>query len=165
MSGFHGQDDIVLLFLEFQDHLEPGELILDAEVDGGGGTEKIHRFRTGARPGTYIFEIKARLFLLKKYSHTLLGGRRELTSLAEPIPRAPPPPAGIAGSDGRGSYWNTTPRQVKNRLLDDQPHDIAAWDRAVSAAVDGVIAVIAQNKVLVAAALEQLVSESRSAKG
>jgi hypothetical protein len=65
------QDDVVLLFLELEDELHSFEPVPGTEIDGGSRTEKIHSFRTIARPRLNIFKIKAGLFLLKKYSHTL----------------------------------------------------------------------------------------------
>ncbi len=67
----YGQNDIVLLLFEFEDKLNSGELVGDAEVDGGRGTDKVHRVSAPSRPGVNVFKIKASFFLLKKYSHTL----------------------------------------------------------------------------------------------
>ena len=46
------------------------ELISDAKVDCGGGTNEVHRVGTAAHPRTDIFEIKASLLVLEKYAHT-----------------------------------------------------------------------------------------------
>jgi hypothetical protein len=69
VAGNHGQDNVVLMFFELQNELDALKFIADAEVDGGSGTEKVHRFRRGTGPGFDILEVKASFFLLQKYSH------------------------------------------------------------------------------------------------
>jgi hypothetical protein len=69
MGGDHGEDDVVLVFFEFEDELDAFELVEDAEIDRGGGTEEIHGFGGGTGPGINFLEVKASFFLLQKYSH------------------------------------------------------------------------------------------------
>ena len=69
----HGKDNVVFLFVELEDELDSGELINRAEVNCGGGTEKIHGFDADGSPGTDVLEIKASCFLLKQNSHLVLG--------------------------------------------------------------------------------------------
>jgi hypothetical protein len=65
------QDDIISLFLEFQDELHVFQFVPGAKIDRGGRTEEIHPFGTASGPGRDVFEIESAVFLLKKYSHTL----------------------------------------------------------------------------------------------
>ena len=65
----HGKNDIVFLFVELEDELNSGQLINRAEVDRGGGAEKIHGFQADASPGTNVLEVKAGGLLLKQNSH------------------------------------------------------------------------------------------------
>ena len=69
MSSNDWEYDVVLVFFEFQDELDSFKLVEDAEVDGGGGAEEIHRFSSGTGPGINVLEVKASFFLLQKYSH------------------------------------------------------------------------------------------------
>ena len=71
----HGKNDIVFLFVKLEDELDSGELIDRAEVDRGGGTEKIHGFQADASPGTNVLEVKAGCLLLKQNSHFLSAER------------------------------------------------------------------------------------------
>src|SRR6266851_4880391 len=65
----HGKNNIVFLFVELEDELNPGQLIDRTEVDRGGGTDKIHGFQADASPGTNVLEVKASCLLLKQNSH------------------------------------------------------------------------------------------------
>lgn len=65
----HGQHDIVKVFLEFKHELDAGDFVGDAEVNGLGGTDKIHRPGWLTRPVANIFYVQARLFLLKQNPH------------------------------------------------------------------------------------------------
>src|SRR5258707_15156218 len=66
----HGQDEVAFLVFEFQDDMNVGEFVRHTELDGSSGIEKIHGLDAVVRPGTNVFEVKTRLFVLKKYSHT-----------------------------------------------------------------------------------------------
>ena len=46
----HGKNNVVFLFVELEDELDSRQLIDRAEVDRGGGTEKIHGFQADASP-------------------------------------------------------------------------------------------------------------------
>jgi hypothetical protein len=67
----HPQHDVALFFFKLEHDLEPGELIRCAELKGGCGTDEIHGFQAVLGPQSDIPEVKARILLLKKYSHTL----------------------------------------------------------------------------------------------
>jgi hypothetical protein len=66
----HGQDDIVLLLLEFEDQMHVIELIVYAKIDRGGGADEVHPIGTAAHPRVDIFKIKSGLLVLEKYAHT-----------------------------------------------------------------------------------------------
>ena len=68
--ALHRHDDVVLLLLELENQMHSGNLIGEAEIHRRGGTHKIHRLGTAARPGINVLEIQTRFNLLKKYSHT-----------------------------------------------------------------------------------------------
>src|SRR5256885_5355748 len=65
------QDDVIFLFFELEDELNAFEFVASAKIDCSRRAEKIHSVGTVARPRFNVLEIKAGLFLLKKYSHTL----------------------------------------------------------------------------------------------
>ena len=65
----HGQDNIIFLFVKLEDELDSREFIDRAEVDRGGGTEKIHGFQADASPAINVLEVKASCLLLKQNSH------------------------------------------------------------------------------------------------
>src|SRR5436309_1096587 len=71
--GDHGQNNVVLLFVEFQDELDTGKFVRGAKVDGRGGANEVHGFQADASPGSNVLEVKTGFFLLKQYSHTLLS--------------------------------------------------------------------------------------------
>ena len=66
----HRQDNIVLLLLELKDQVHVVELVSEAKINGGGGTNEVHRIGTAAHPRLDIFKIKAGLLVLEKYAHT-----------------------------------------------------------------------------------------------
>ena len=88
----NGENDLVLVVVEFQDYLDVGQLIGNAEVDGSGGAEKIHRFSATGNPSTNIFEIEPGFFLLKKYSHTLPAAPHQSFPASPKLPRHKTPP-------------------------------------------------------------------------
>jgi hypothetical protein len=52
-----GEDDVVALFVEFQDELDVRDFIGHAEIDSRRGAEKIHRFEGISVPRINVFEI------------------------------------------------------------------------------------------------------------
>ena len=82
----HRQHDVLFLFIEFEDQLNASELIRHTEVDGRGRADEIHPFGAMTDPRPNVFEVKARLFLLQKYSHRLLA--RQVDCLV-PLPQRP----------------------------------------------------------------------------
>jgi len=71
LQGTDRKDDVVLLFVKFENQLHCRELVRHTEIDRCGRTDKIHRFGAGSYPRGDILEIEAGLFVLKKYSHTI----------------------------------------------------------------------------------------------
>ena len=67
---------IVLLLVKLKHKLHSREFVDCAEVNRGGGTQKIHSVHADASPGINVLEIQACRFLLKQNSH--LGLRSEL---------------------------------------------------------------------------------------
>ena len=67
--GRHRNHDVVVLFVEFQHELDSRNLVHHAEFDGFRRAEKIHRFGRVSSPSADIFEVFARLFLLKQNPH------------------------------------------------------------------------------------------------
>jgi hypothetical protein len=59
------QDDIVTLFLKFEDDLDAIDLIGDAKIYGSSRAEEIHRFGRFRSPFTHVFEVKPIILLLK----------------------------------------------------------------------------------------------------
>ena len=53
----HGQYDIVKVFLELEHELDAGDFVDDAEVNGLGGTDKIHRPGWLTRPVANILYV------------------------------------------------------------------------------------------------------------
>ena len=84
MRRHHGQDDVVLMLLEFQDELNAFEFVADTEVNGGGGAQEIHGFGTSTGPGFNVLEVKASFFLLQKYSHFRVLHRNDCPYPSEP---------------------------------------------------------------------------------
>jgi len=72
------QHDVIAVLFEFQDQLDRLELVGDAEIYCRGGTDEIHCVGAFTGPRVDIFEVKASLFLLNKYSHTLHAAPRSL---------------------------------------------------------------------------------------
>jgi len=52
-----GHDDVVALFFEFEDELDVGNLVGDAEINGSGGAEEIHRLERVRIPQINISEV------------------------------------------------------------------------------------------------------------
>lgn len=52
-----GHDDVVALLFEFEDELDVGDFVGDAEIDGSRGTEEIHRLERVRIPRFYISEV------------------------------------------------------------------------------------------------------------
>jgi hypothetical protein len=73
LLGTDREHDIILLLLEFQDQLHVRKLVGHAEIDGGSGAHKVQGSGAVAYPCADIFEVEARVFLLKQYSHTFHG--------------------------------------------------------------------------------------------
>jgi hypothetical protein len=71
LGGDYRKYYVVSMLLKFEHQLNSHELIRNAKIDCGRGTEEVHRSRTLPSPGINIFEVKSGFFLLKKYSHTL----------------------------------------------------------------------------------------------
>lgn len=65
----HGHHDFVKLFLEFEDQLNTRDFVSGAEINGFRGIDEIHGVCGVVRPSANLFEVEARLFLLKQYPH------------------------------------------------------------------------------------------------
>jgi hypothetical protein len=52
-----GEDDVVALFLEFEDELHVGDFVGDAEINGHRGAEEVHGFKGIRIPRMDIFKI------------------------------------------------------------------------------------------------------------
>jgi len=70
------ENNVVVLIGELEHQLHAGQLVRDAKIDRGGGADKVHGFRGVTHPRVNITEIKAGLFLLEQYAHTLQGALR-----------------------------------------------------------------------------------------
>jgi hypothetical protein len=58
-----------VLLLKLQDKLNAGDCMGGAKINRLGGTDKIHRLGWVACPVTGVFEVEARLYLLKQDPH------------------------------------------------------------------------------------------------
>src|SRR5262245_51522550 len=64
--------NIVLLFFELEDELDPGDFVQDAEIDCGSGGQEIHGFAGIASPGTNVSKIKPGFLLLNQNPHIFI---------------------------------------------------------------------------------------------
>jgi hypothetical protein len=63
-----------MLLVKVEDDLNSGDFVDGTELNGLGGTQKIHRFRAVARHHPGLFEIQLRLFVLEQNFHRFAAG-------------------------------------------------------------------------------------------